>query len=99
MTADLRPIDISAMPDLMRLAEEVEMTKKPRKLIKDRKTVAILMPTGTSLPPKKKRAKTKGDFEAFRAAFGSWSDVDTEVLLKNIYADRRQTNTSPLIKL
>jgi hypothetical protein len=99
MTTNPTPIDISNMPDLMRLAEEVEMTKKPRKLIKDKKTVAILMPTGTSLSPKKKRSKTKADYETFRAAFGSWSDVDTEALLKNIYTDRRQTNTRPLVKL
>jgi len=99
MTTDPTPIDISNMPDLMRLVKEVEATKKPRKLVRNNKPVAVLMPTNTSLSPKKKRPKTKADYEAFRVAFGSWSDVDTEALLKNIYADRRQTNTHPLVKL
>lgn len=99
MTTDPTPIDISNMPDLMRLVKEVEATKKPRKLVRNNKPVAVLMPTNTSLSPKKKRPKTKADYEAFRAAFGSWSDVDTEALLKNIYADRRQTNTRSLVKL
>ena len=99
MTTDPTPIDISNMPDFMRLVKEVEATKKPRKLIRNNKPVALLMPTNTSLPPKKKRPKIIADYEAFRAAFGSWSDVDTEALLKNINADRRQTNTRPLVKL
>ena len=87
------------MPDLMRLVQEVEATKKPRQLVRNNKPVAVLMPTTTSLSLKKKRPKTKADYETFRAAFGSWSDVETEALLKNIYADRRQTNTRPLVKL
>jgi hypothetical protein len=99
MTTDPRPIDISNMPDLVRIAEEVEATKKPLKLTRDRKTVAILMPVATAETPRKKRAKTKADYEAFRAAFGSWKDVDTEALLKNIHADRRRTNTRPPVKL
>ncbi len=99
MTTDPTPIDISTMPDLMRLVQEVEATKKPRQLVRNNKPVAVLMPTTTSLSPKKNRPKTKADYEAFRAAFGSWSDVDTEALLKNIYAFRRQTNTRSLVKL
>ena|SRR5437660_1103709 len=99
MTADPRPIDISNMPDLIRLVKEVEATKKPRKLVWNNKPVAVLMPTTTSLSPKKKRPRTKADYETFRAAFGSWSDVDTEALLKNICTDCGQTNTRPLDKL
>lgn len=87
------------MPDLVRIAEEVKATKKPLKLTRDRKTVAILMPVAPTETPRKKRAKAKADYEAFRAAFGSWKYVDTEALLKNIYADRRRTNTRPLVKL
>ncbi len=71
MTTDPTPIDISNMPDLMRLVKEVEATKKPRKLVRNNKPVAVLMPTPTSPLPKKKRTKTEADYEAFRAAFGS----------------------------
>lgn len=99
MTTDPRPIDISNMPDLVRIAEEVEATKKPLKLTRDRKTLAILMPVGTAVTPRKKRGKTKADYKAFRAAFGSWKDIDTEELLKHIYADRRRTITRLPVKL
>ena len=61
MTSEPTPIDISNMPDLIRLVKEVEATKKPRKLVRNNKPIAVLMPTDTSLSPKKKRAKTKAD--------------------------------------
>jgi len=99
MSSEPTPIDISNMPDLVRVTEEIMATKKPRKLIRDRKTVAILMPVGTNPSTRKKRATTKVDSEAFRAVFGSWKDVDTKALLKHIYADRRRTNNRPPVKL
>ncbi len=47
MTTNPIPIDISNMPDLIRLTEEVELTKKPRILKRHKKTVTILIPTST----------------------------------------------------
>jgi hypothetical protein len=99
MKSTLIPVDISSRPDLLRLAEEVRETKKPRALKKDNETVAILMPVGTAVKPKKKREKTEADYEAFRAAAGSWKDVDTDTLLNDIYAARQQANTRPPVKL
>jgi hypothetical protein len=90
------PIDISNMPDLMRLAEEVEVTKRPHKLIKDKKTVAILMPIDTHSSRKKERAKTEADYEAFLSAAGGWKDVDTDKFVANIYATRRLSNRTPV---
>jgi hypothetical protein len=98
MTHAVIPIDISHNPDLLRLAEEVAATKTPRKLTRDNKTVAILMPVGSAVTPKKMREKA-ADYTAFRAAFGSWKDVDTDTLLKNTYEDRRRTNSRPPVKL
>jgi hypothetical protein len=84
------------MPDLMRIAKEVEASKKPLKLIRDRKTVAILVPVATAVTPRKKRGKTKADYEAFLSAAGGWKDIDTDKLVANIYATRRQSNRSPV---
>ena len=88
------------MPDLVRIAEEVEATKTPRKLMRDNKPVAVISPVEKATGKAQKgTSKSKADYEAFRAAFGSWRDVDTESLLSNIYADRRRTNTRPSAKL
>jgi hypothetical protein len=43
-----------------------------------------------------RKAKTKADYEAFKRAAGSWSDVDTDTLIKNIYEDRRRSNRPPV---
>ena len=44
MSRHMMPIDISKMPDLLDLVEEVEATKKPRELRRDNKPVALLTP-------------------------------------------------------
>src|SRR5947199_9181243 len=98
MTQHATPIDISHNPELLRIVEEVETTKIPRELKRENKTVAVIMPA-KKVPPKKKREKTKADYEAFLSAAGGWKDVDTETLLKHIYEDRRRTNSRPPVKL
>lgn len=91
------PIDISNNPELMRLAEEVARTKKPRELMRDRETVAILMPAITKQVRRKTRVKTKADYEAFRSAAGGWKGlVDTEKLKKDIYESRKIVSRPPL---
>jgi len=94
----LTPIDISNLPDLLRLAEEVQITKTPRILKRDNETVAMLMPVA-AIKQKKTRAKAKADYEAFRSSAGGWKEVDTDRLLKDIYADRRRTNARPSVNL
>jgi hypothetical protein len=75
MSANLTPIDISKIPDLLDLVEEVEATKKPRELMRDNKPVALLTPI----------VKNKEKWGKIKAAFGSWSDLDAEELIANIY--------------
>jgi hypothetical protein len=98
MLKNLPAIDITNHPDLLRLAEEVNATKSPRKLMRENETLAVVMPVGTTLPSKKKRAKTKADYEAFKAAAGSWKDMDVEKFKADIYASRR-LSTRPPVKL
>ena len=95
---DPTPIDITTIPELVRIAEEVAATKTPRELKRENKTVAVIMPAPKATA-KKKREKTKADFEAFLSAAGGWKDVDTERLLKDIYEDRRRTNSRSPVKL
>ena len=44
MSSTLTPVDISNMPELLHLVEEVEATKTPRQLKRDNKVVAVLSP-------------------------------------------------------
>ena len=90
MASELAPIDISSMPDLARLADEVRSTKKPRRLRRNNEDVALLVP---ATPAKRHRAKavSPADDAAFLASAGSWKDVDTDTLLANISESRRSS--------
>ena len=80
MSSNLTPVDISNMPDLLDLVEEVEATKKPRELMRDNKPVALLTPI----------VKTKEKWEKIKAAFGSWSDLNPDELMANIHRWREE---------
>ncbi len=83
------------MPELVKIAEEVEATKTPRELKRENKTVAVIMPAKKA-PARKKREKTKADYEAFKSAAGGWKDIDTDKLIADIYASRRRSNRPPV---
>ncbi len=64
-------MDVTNMPELVRIAEEVEATKKPRELVRDNKPVALITPVPSAGKATKRKAKTKAGYEAFFSAFGS----------------------------
>src|SRR5947209_14359624 len=89
-------IDITNMPELARIAEEVAATKTPLELRRENKTVAVITPVTGGRKAKKPTGKTKADYEAFKAAAGSWKDVDTDRLITTIYEVRRRSNKPPI---
>ena len=88
MRSNLTPIDISHMPDLLDLVEEVEATKKPRELKRDDKVVAVLSP----VVQKEKDAPkpTNATWQKSLAAIGSWSDIDADKAIADIYKWREE---------
>jgi hypothetical protein len=95
MAEHLKSIDITDMPDVLRLAEEVRASDEPRILRRDSEDIALVVP----LPSRSKRRgkrKMEADYEAFRSAAGSWKDVDTDALIADIYEDRRRSMRPPV---
>ena len=89
MTREAPSIDISTIPELARLADEVRTTGTPRRLRRGDEDVAILAPA----PPKRRlrRGKTitQADIDASLAAIGSWQGlVDAEQLKRDLDAAR-----------
>lgn len=86
MTREFSPIDISTMPDLARLAEEVRATNRARALQRNHETVAVIVPVDRATArPRRAKQTTEADMQAFRAAAGSWKGlVDGEQLKKDI---------------
>jgi hypothetical protein len=80
MSSKLTPVDISNMPDLLDLVEEVEATKTPRALMRDNKPIALLTPI----------VNNKEKWEKIKATFGSWSDLDPDKLIADIHRWREE---------
>lgn len=96
MTRELKVINISNVPELLHLAEEVRNTNEPCVLRRDSEDLAILMPPARARKRRALRAKTKADYEAFRSAAGSWKDMDTDKFVADIYESRRRSSRPPV---
>lgn len=81
MSTHPTPIDISNIPDLVRIVKEVETTKRARELKRDNKIVAVLSPAISDYKEKWKNIK---------ATFGSWKDIDADELIAKIYRWREE---------
>ncbi len=94
MAEQPKSIDISDVPDILRLAEEVRRAGEPRVLRRDGEDLAMVVPMPR---PRKTRLKkpTAADYAAFRSAAGSWADIDTDTLIEDIYRARGE-GTRPI---
>ena len=91
MEHEPKGVDITHEPALVRLVEEVRSSGESRLLRIGDADVAVLQP----LPMVEKRKSeqrreiTDADWEAFRSSAGGWrGNVDTDQLIKDIYASR-----------
>lgn len=83
------PLDVNNSSGLLRLVEEVHATGKPRELQRDGEVVAVLVPfPGSDAPSMKRRALSAQNLADVRAAAGSWSDIDVEQFLADVYTAR-----------
>jgi hypothetical protein len=92
MAREMIPVDVTHTPEVLRLAEEVARTGSPRVLRRDSEDLAVLSPVAPTSKRRKRRVKTKADYEAFLASAGSWKGlVDVEKLHKDLEESRRLT--------
>ena len=83
------------MPDLVRIAEEVEATNKPRVLKRDNTPIAVLMPV------KKKpssQAKSKAIKETLALA-GAWADLPSDQMEEELDRIRHSSKPTPPLEL
>ena len=71
MSNSLMSVDISKIPELADLVEEVEATQEPRALTRGNKVVAVLSPANPA-----KHTISEETRQRSLAALGSWSDID-----------------------
>jgi hypothetical protein len=90
MAEERSPIDISGIPELLRIVEDVQRTRRPRALTRGSKDVAVVVP----VPVKAKRGQA-GDREAVLGTAGSWKGLVDADELKAQLASGRGSNRSP----
>ena len=83
------------MPDLMRIAEEVEATNTPRVLKRDNTPVAILTPVKNKQSAK---AKSKAIKETLALA-GAWGDRDWNEVEAELDRIRHSSKPTPPFEL
>jgi hypothetical protein len=92
-----RILDVTSIPELLRLAEEVEASGEPYVLRRDREDLAVVVPVSNSdRRPRRPRAKTREDLEAFRSAAGSWRGFDVDRFLADNAASREASVRPPV---
>lgn len=97
MVKEAKPIDVSDMPELLRIAEEVRASNEPRVLLRNNEDIAVLMPLKRRTQRLPRRGKSEADYEAFRSAAGGWHDVDTDKLNADIRRDRDVNDRPPVV--
>lgn len=86
MSSTLTPIDISSIPELVRLAEEVATTKKPRELKRDNTIVAVLMPSD---------AKRTTSIHDALALAGAWKALPSDDMEERLDRIRHASKPTP----
>jgi hypothetical protein len=89
------PLDITNMPDLVRIAEEVEATNKPRVLKRDNTPLAILTPVTKK---QSARAKQKAIKETLALA-GAWKDLPSDQMEEELDRIRHSSKPTPPLEL
>src|SRR2546421_8973969 len=92
MSRQIIPIDASNLPDLLKVAEEVNMTKTPRLIKRNGQTLALLLPAGRGEkrknPQQKRTIWTHYDPQHVRAALrdskGALQGVNREKLVSDL---------------
>ena len=96
MAKELTPIDVTDTPDLLRLAEEVRRSGRPRVLRRADEDLAVLSPV-THPAKRTKRVKTAADREAFLSSAGGWTgNVDVDKFLEDNYESRDRSSRPPV---
>jgi hypothetical protein len=85
---DSDTVDVSEMPEVIRLIEAASKSGKSIELKRGSDVVATLSTTPSEPGAFARRAMTEAQIASLRSAAGSWKEFDSEAFLKHIYEER-----------
>jgi len=98
MAKEMRSIDISGVPDMVRIAEEVQTSGRPRILRRNGEDMVIVIPIAHGRKRGTRRARTQANYDAFLLSAGGWKGlVDGDKLLADIYESRELSTKPPIM--
>jgi hypothetical protein len=92
MAREQSPIDISGIPELLAIVEDVQATRRPRVLRRDSQDVAVVVPVPVKATHGWSRTTDHG---AVLSTAGSWKGLVDADALKAQLASERGSNRSP----
>lgn len=96
MASEHEIIDISNIPELLRLVEAMRQRNTSAVLTNGTEDVAVVTPVGEDRSKRKhKRLKTQADHDAFIQAAGSWKGLIDAEEFKASIRERRMTANRP----
>lgn len=96
MASEAEPIDVTKMPELLRLAEEIQRSGRPYVLRRGAEDLAMVTPVRSGRRARV-RPKSQADLEVFRSSAGSWAgNVDTDKFLRDVDESRRRSSRPPV---
>jgi hypothetical protein len=93
MAESIGSLDVVGNPDLMRIADEVNVSRASRLLRLNGHPIAKIVPVDAD--ESRAGKPTADDIAAFRSAAGSWSDIDADALKECIYRAREEGTRPP----
>jgi hypothetical protein len=97
MAGEIRRIPFEEFSNNVRAFFELVISKHKAFMVeKEPGEVVVVKPFKNVGKASRRTSKTEGDYEAFRSAAGSWSDVDTDAFIKNVYESRRNSSRPPV---
>jgi hypothetical protein len=86
MAREQKAVDISNMPELVRIVEAVRSSRQAQVLRRDNEDVALVVPLPRS---RKRNRRMAADHASVLATAGSWKDlVDAEALKEQLASER-----------
>ena len=96
MARELAPVDISTMPDVLRLVDAVQRKRLPQRLQRGAEDVAILVPARAHRRRRQDKKRSSQEAAAVLATSGAWQGLIDPDQLKRELNEAQSDSRGPI---